>query len=967
MAESQKQIKRKTAAIIFCILAAVTSGRGSGRLFAAEPNQSPSIGISTSHITFDKGITSKTFRVWHNGTGTLDYEVSVTEGEDYFQVEPNEGQSKGPLDTQLHRVTVDYNAMAHGETVTGLIEITSTSGDEPTRFIELIAQESIASHVRRVEIEQSIDYGMVGSARTSTKSKISWIEGDSGPTTWGISPSAPTAADVIQFSGPAGNFSNGCFAMLSAGGWPTVTIDRINRTVEIWFEPTDSNVCAEVVNPVCGLQGSFGPLEPGDWVFFCNGPKDVKGLSFAVPFFVEDAEWSAASILDAPCDSAIDGDLNCDGVVDLIDFCIFTERWANKSGWANFENLSIFCDNWLGEGRAGISYNFWLSIETDDTVTDVEFITPEGYSYQISDEEYTKDGSIETRHSEKDGVLRWTHQEWFSDFDELTAYWDGKYTIIVNYEDGDSAETIVGFGIPQQPGTIVQPTQKPMLIYPQYNADAINPIRFSWEKCGDPNAGSIRLGLEKQTDSNRIEQELSKGKLKTGPFNLEIGKWQATLSFGRWYQAQTSDGIEIEVGKCARSTSVFEVTRQFGTFGGNVNLPLKITDCNGAEVTLRLTGGGTGRVEGDCGLEKIILSGTTAKSVFSITTAGGVETTISDLIVNGDIKAIVGKAVDLEGDILIQGSAGMITLDDVQSTSNITIGPSESPKKTCLLRFDLVDDLNLVSRTPIRALRATDWLAGAIETPWISSLKTYGNAADGIAGDFGADLWLTGDNPKGMTLKKADIAGDIAGWSWEIIGNCGTIEFAGSYPDFEGNIEGDIGTLRAVGNKEIGTSSVLSGQWRFGSARTIKADNIAQCGISASGTDKEKSATIGKITAKGWIIESTIDAAGDVGAITTGVLEDCDGLSVEGTLGRLEIKGIKGEAYCLINSNVEANHIGNAILSYPKYFNDGVPFGVTTSSIDKLTVRDSIQKKTWKGLEAGAEAITTGDFEINLQ
>jgi hypothetical protein len=596
----------------------------------------------------------------------------------------------------------------------------------------------------------------------------------------------------------------------------------------------------------------------------------------------------------------------------------------------------------------------------------VEFITPQDNDYQIFDDEHTEDGTIETWYSEEDGILRWTHQEWFDDFGGLTAYWDGKYTIIVNYEDGDSAQTIVSFGIPDKPGTISQPTQKPVLAYPQHNGDAVNPIRFSWEKCSDPNAGAIRLGLEKQTDGNIVEQKFSKSALKSGTFNLENGKWQAMLSFGRWYQAQSSDGINIEVGKYSKSTSVFEVTKQFGTFGKK-NLPLKIIDCNGVEVTLRLTGGGTGSVEGDCGLEKIVLSGTTTKSVFSIATPRGVETILGDLIVNGDIKSITGKAVDLQGDILIQGSAGAITLDDIPGPSNIIIGPSESAKRTCLLKFDLIDDLDLISQTPIRTLRASDWLAGNLEAPWISSLKTNGSPADGIAGDFGADVLLTGSNPKGMTLKKADIAGDISGWSWEITGNCGTIEFAGSYPDFEASIDGGIRTLKAVGNKAIGLTSVMSGQWTFDSARSITADDFVQCSISANGADEGKSAAIGKIKAKGWISESMIDAAGDVSAITTGALENCDDISIEGMLSRLEIKGIKGEAYCLINSQIKADHIRAAILSYPNYFNDGVPFGVTAGSIDKLTVRDSLQKKTWRNLEAGAEAIITGDFEINLE
>lgn len=98
--------------------------------------------------------------------------------------------------------------------------------------------------------------------------EVSWIGGVTSPAGWSIQPGCPTTYDAISFSGPTNVFSNACWGEVGMGGRPTLTVDNVNKTIELWFQPPPPEICTMLWNPVCGLQGEFGPLEPGQWVFF---------------------------------------------------------------------------------------------------------------------------------------------------------------------------------------------------------------------------------------------------------------------------------------------------------------------------------------------------------------------------------------------------------------------------------------------------------------------------------------------------------------------------------------------------------------------------------------------------------------------------------------------------------------------------------------------------------------------------
>jgi len=98
---------------------------------------------------------------------------------------------------------------------------------------------------------------------------VSWTSGTSGPASWTVNPSSPTTSDTISFAGPlnAAAYGNSCAAQAALGGTPQITVDSVNRNVSLWFQGPAPTMCTMIYIPVCGLEGSFGPLTAGKWTF----------------------------------------------------------------------------------------------------------------------------------------------------------------------------------------------------------------------------------------------------------------------------------------------------------------------------------------------------------------------------------------------------------------------------------------------------------------------------------------------------------------------------------------------------------------------------------------------------------------------------------------------------------------------------------------------------------------------------
>jgi hypothetical protein len=117
---------------------------------------------------------------------------------------------------------------------------------------------------------------------------VHWHSGQTPPSaTWIISPAAPHTEDIVYFCGPADGdwHPNSCQADGAFDGYPVLTINNNNKTIELWFQGPGPEICPLLYDPVCGLEGNFDLLAEGDWLFYCNHPF----AHFSIPFHVSSA------------------------------------------------------------------------------------------------------------------------------------------------------------------------------------------------------------------------------------------------------------------------------------------------------------------------------------------------------------------------------------------------------------------------------------------------------------------------------------------------------------------------------------------------------------------------------------------------------------------------------------------------------------------------------------------------------
>jgi len=376
-------------------------------------------------------------------------------------------------------------------------------------------------------------------------------------------------------------------------------------------------------------------------------------------------------------------------------------------------------------------------------------------------------------------------------------------------------------------------------------------------------------------------------------------------------------------------------------FGGKTKA--EFVDTNNCLVSVYLTGPGTGEVyipsggQGDA--KRIVLYDTTEKSTLVIKTlTKGKETGVGDIIVDGSLKAILAKTTDLRGDITVTGSLGSITFDDIADEHTITIGPSANPKAGVVMKFDQVSDLTIDSQMPIKALTATEWLGESINAPSVGSITTKGNKKRGIAGNLDIDVTL----------------------------------------------DGAVNSVKVAGT--------LFGVWTCDAIKSISSTDIIEANLILSQKPDAKILALGKLTAKGWIDSSRILSTGNIGTVSAGVIvdsscfagvTDTNDLNADGvldlpdpavdvnyvepaTIKSITVKGIKGEQYCVINSNISAAQILSASLAYPENDNSGIPFGLSAGFIKALKIKDAEGTESWKNLDKPSDSEEFGDAKVLL-
>jgi hypothetical protein len=200
---------------------------------------------------------------------------------------------------------------------------------------------------------QSILVGIVvmtaGTSAYSTDWQLDWAGGDYIPTSWSWDiypspshfPPSSHPPGTVPFSGPTGVFSNDCYAETGLGGTPTITIDPNRKTIELWFQPPPPTICYFYYDPVCGLNGWFGPLSEGNWLFYSNQIPYPYG-SFYINFHV-DAPIPPLTIL------------NPNGDERLLGGSTYTIRWEDSRSGSCGGNYLL--DYSINDGSSWIPVN----------------------------------------------------------------------------------------------------------------------------------------------------------------------------------------------------------------------------------------------------------------------------------------------------------------------------------------------------------------------------------------------------------------------------------------------------------------------------------------------------------------------------------------------------------------------------------------------------------------------------------
>ncbi|MFW6163995.1 MAG: hypothetical protein ACODAJ_14610, partial [Planctomycetota bacterium] len=220
-----------------------------------------------------------------------------------------------------------------------------------------------------------------------------------------------------------------------------------------------------------------------------------------------------------------------------------------------------------------LTYEFEVTVRTDDTVERIEFLTPAGHTYEIPPDPFTSNGPIVTEHYVEDGAHVWTYATEFTDPADLDDYGDGTYTLTVHHQGGQ-AQTTAWFGIPGTADPIPQPTQEPILTKPTHLGTAVEPPTLVWEACTDAAASQIEVDCEAPTIF-RTAYEAFDTTATFWPYApLRPGQWECELAFDNAYQATNPDGIPVTVDKYSEADYAFTVTPSpwaFEVWGGETD------------------------------------------------------------------------------------------------------------------------------------------------------------------------------------------------------------------------------------------------------------------------------------------------------------------------------------------------------------------------------------------------------------
>ncbi len=207
-------------------------------------------------------------------------------------------------------------------------------------------------------------------------------------------------------------------------------------------------------------------------------------------------------------------------------------------------------------------YTFTLMVESDDIVDHIEFQAPGGSTiYTIPNTPHTSTGNVETYHRVEGSTHVWEYRAEFDDPASLAPYGDGIYRIMARCTDASVRETQVMHFTPGTSNPVAQPTQKPQITSPAYDAEATSPVALTWEPCTDGNVNDLFLVITNTSTGAEVTADTyAKSATGSDAYSLSAATYRADLVFANMYEAASTDGTPFRYGKMVLMEHRFSVS-----------------------------------------------------------------------------------------------------------------------------------------------------------------------------------------------------------------------------------------------------------------------------------------------------------------------------------------------------------------------------------------------------------------------
>lgn len=365
-------------------------------------------------------------------------------------------------------------------------------------------------------------------------------------------------------------------------------IDSIDNALGIWLLEEDGDVFDQIGTYFTLTRNwnryeidldelSFACVDPSGGGVLGDSPIALVGLELnssdtlgfpKIIYYVDDflIEYDGGIFyedFEGYCTTQIGGDINEDCRVDLLDFAILAAHWleTDRSETLSQHVHEISIIEGIDYGHPDVpgdkENEFILEISTDETVASVDLLLPDETPYSIPDIPENCVGPVCTEHYMENGLHIWRYAEASSG--PIQNY-DGLFTIIVQYENGQQETTSAWFGIPNSCSPIPKVTQIPVITYPANGSTVSSPVTIQWGACHDPAATNINILLQNEGTGEDIEQSFPTDATSWQSLNLTDNSYEIELDFRHFYSiTDNGDGIRVEVGKYTQSDYEFVV------------------------------------------------------------------------------------------------------------------------------------------------------------------------------------------------------------------------------------------------------------------------------------------------------------------------------------------------------------------------------------------------------------------------